>query len=330
MPNPMRPFPSAKTAAFALCLLASAALLPSGCNRTGGATSGSKTTIAVIPKAQVNVFWQSVRLGAEAAGKEAGVEIVWAAPQVETDYAGQATIIEDFVNRKVSAVVLAPTHQKAIVPAAEKVTAAGIPLVVMDSGLDYDKRVSYVATDNTLGGVLAARKLGELLGGKGKVAVVGIAPGSGSGLEREGGFQDTIKKEFPGIEMIGLQYCDSDRAKALAVAEDFLTRAPDLAGMFASNESSAVGVFRAIEGRGRKGQIKVVGFDASPDLLDAMRAGTIDALVVQNPFRIGYDGVKAAVAAIRGQPVEKRIDTGVVVVTRDNMESPEVKKVLGP
>jgi ribose transport system substrate-binding protein len=330
MPNPMRPFPSAKTAAFALCLLASAALLPSGCNRTGGATSGSKTTIAVIPKAQVNVFWQSVRLGAEAAGKEAGVEIVWAAPQVETDYAGQATIIEDFVNRRVSAVVLAPTHQKAIVPAAEKVTAAGIPLVVMDSGLDYDKRASYVATDNTFGGVLAARKLGELLGGKGKVAVVGIAPGSGSGLEREGGFQDTIKKEFPNIEMIGLQYCDSDRAKALAVAEDFLTRAPDLAGMFASNESSAVGVFRAVEGRGKKGQIRIVGFDASPDLLDALRGGTIDALVVQNPFKIGYEGVKTAVAVIRGQPVEKRIDTGVVVVTRDNLESPDVKKVLGP
>src|SRR5262249_41639789 len=174
------------------------------------------------------------------------------------------------------------------------------------------------------------RKLGELLGGKGKVAVVGIAPGSGSGLEREGGFQDTIKKEFPNIEMIGLQYCDSDRAKALAVAEDFLTRAPDLAGMFASNESSAVGVFRAIEGRGKKGQIKIVGFDASPDLLDALRGGTIDALVVQNPFKIGYEGVKTAVAVIRGQPVEKRIDTGVVVVTRDNLESADVKKVLGP
>src|SRR5262249_37820509 len=158
MTPPKRRFDDGRTHALAAGLVLLLAASLAGCHR-GAAGAGGKPTIAVIPKAQVNVFWQSVRAGAEAAGKEAGVEIVWAAPQVETDYAGQATIIEDFVNRKVSAVVLAPTHQKAIVPAAEKVTAAGIPLVVMDSGLDYDKRASYVATDNTFGGVLAARKL---------------------------------------------------------------------------------------------------------------------------------------------------------------------------
>ena len=307
-------------------LVLSLAVLAAGCSRQAGPT---RITIAVVPKGQVHVFWQTVRAGAESAAKEAAVEMVWAAPQVETDYTGQASIVEDFINRRVSALVLAPSHQKALVSVAERAAEAGIPVVVMDSALDSSRPVSYVATDNHEGGVLAAREMGRLLGGKGKVAVVGIAAGSGSGLERESGFQDTIHKEFPGIELLGLQYSDSDRSKALSVAEDFLSRAPDLAGMFGSNESAAVGVFRAVQNRGKKGQVKVVGFDASSDLLEALGDGTIEALVVQNPFRIGHDAVAAAVAAIRKQPVEKRIDTGVVVVTRDNLTSPDVQKVLG-
>ena len=296
--------------------------LAAGCTRP---TGPARTTIAVVPKGQVHVFWQSVRAGAEAAAKEAGVEMVWAAPQVETDYTGQASIVEDFINRRVSGLVLAPSHHKALVSVAERAADAGIPVVVLDS----TRPVSYVATDNHEGGVLAAREMGRLLKGQGKVAVVGIDAGSASGLERESGFQETIQKEFPGIELLGLQYCGSDRSKALSVAEDFLSRAPDLAGMFGSAEPAAVGVFRAVENRGKKGLVKVVGFDASSDLLEALRDGTIEALVVQNPFRIGHDAVAALVATIRKQPVEKRIDTGVVVVTKENLESPEVQRVLG-
>jgi ribose transport system substrate-binding protein len=307
---------------LALSLIA----LAGSCSRSAGP---AKTTVAVVPKGQIHVYWQTVRAGAQAAAKEAGVDMVWAAPQIETDYTGQVSIVEDFINRRVTALVLAPSHQKALVSVVERAVDAGMPVVVMDSALDSTRPVSYVATDNHQGGVLAAREMGRLLGGKGKVAVVGIAPGSGSGLERESGFQETIQKEFPGIELLGLQYSDSDRSKALSVAEDFLSRAPDLAGMFGSNESAAVGVFRAVQNRGKKGQVKVVGFDASSDLLEALRDGTIQALVVQNPFRIGHDAVVAAVAAIRKQPVEKRVDTGVVVVTRDNLESSEVQKVLG-
>jgi ribose transport system substrate-binding protein len=255
--------------------------------------------------------------------------MIWSAPQVETDFTGQASIVEDFINRRVSAIVLAPSHRKSLVSVAERAIGAGIPVVVMDSALDSDQPASYVATDNYQGGVLAAREMGRVTGGRGKVAIVGIAPGSGSGLEREGGFQDTIQKEFPGIELLGIQYSDSDRSKALTVAEDFLSRAPDLRGMFGSNESSAVGVFRAVENRGQKGKVKVVGFDASSDLLSALKDGSIDALVVQNPFRIGHDAVVAAVAAFQKRPVEKRVDTGVVVVTRDNLDSAEARKVLG-
>jgi ribose transport system substrate-binding protein len=302
------------------------AFASASCRRSAGPP---RTTIAVVPKGQVHVFWQTVRAGAEAAAKEAGVEMLWAAPQVETDFTGQASIVEDFINRRVSALVLAPSHRKALVSVTERAVAEGIPVVVMDSGLDSTQPVSYVATDNYQGGVLAAREMGRVTGGQGKVAVVGIAPGSGSGIERETGFQDTIRKEFPKIELLELQYSDSDRAKALTVAEDFMTRAPDLKGLFGSNESAAVGVFRAVENRGKKGQVKVVGFDASSDLLGALREGTVDALVVQNPFRIGHDAVAAAVAAFQKRPVEKRVDTGVVVVTRENLGSAEVLRVLG-
>jgi ribose transport system substrate-binding protein len=306
-----------------LTLLAAAAL--TGCNRS---SAPGRMTIAVVPKGQVHVFWQTVRAGAVAASKQAGVEMLWAAPQMETDFTGQAAIVEDFISRRVAAIVLAPSHRQALVSVAERAIDAGIPVVVMDSGLDSERPVSYVATDNYAGGAMAAREMGRATGGKGKVAVVGIAPGSGSGLERESGFQDTIRKEFPGIELAGLQYSDSDRSKALSVAEDFLSRSPDLAGLFGSNESAAVGVFRAVQNRGRKGQVKVIGFDASSDLLEAVEDGTIDALVVQNPFRIGHDSVVAAVAAARKQPTEKRIDTGVVAVTQENLKTPEIQKAL--
>jgi ribose transport system substrate-binding protein len=309
------------------CALAIAlGLLAASCSNRGAA----KTTIAVIPKGQAHVFWQAVRAGAQRAAGEEHVEMIWTAPATETDLTGQANIIEDFVNRHVDAIVLAPSHRKALVPAATRAVGAGIPLVVIDSGMDFDQQVSYIATDNRQGGVLAARRIGELLKGHGKVAVLGIAAGSGSGLEREGGFQDTIRAEFPGIQIAGYQFTESDRTRGLTVAEDFLTRFPDLDGLFASNESSAVGAARAVSNRNLRGKVRIVGFDSSSDLIQAVRDGTVDTLVVQQPFRMGYEGVRAAVAALKHQPVAKHIDTGTVLVTRDNLDTPDVQRLLSP
>ena len=284
----------------------------------------------MIPKGQAHVFWQTVRAGAERAAAEEHVEMIWMAPAAETDLTGQANIIEDFVNRHVDAIVLAPSHRKALVPAATRAASAGIPLVVIDSGMDFDQRVSFVSTDNRQGGVLAARRMGELLHGRGTVAVLGIAAGSGSGLERESGFQETMRAEFPNIQIAGYQFTESDRTRALTVAEDFLTRFPALDGLFASNESSAVGAARAVTNRGLRGKVHVVGFDSSSDLIQAVRDGSVDALVVQQPFRMGYEGVRAAVAALRHQPVAPRIDTGTVMVSRDNLDSPEVQRLIAP
>src|SRR5262249_24006988 len=160
--------------------------------------------------------------------------------------------------------------------------------------------------------------------------ILGIAAGAGSGLEREGGFQDTIRAEFPGISIVGYQFTESDRTRGLAVAEDFLTRFPDLSGLFGSNESSAVAAARAVTNRGLKGKVRIVGFDTSSDLPQAVRDGTIDALVAQQPFRMGCEGVRAAVSALHHQPVPPRIDTGTLLVTRTNIDSPEVREVVTP
>jgi ribose transport system substrate-binding protein len=290
----------------------------------------AETTIAVIPKGQAHVFWQSVRAGAERCAADERVSMIWTAPSSETDFTGQANIIEDFVNRRVNAIVLAPSHRKALVPATARAVREGIPVVIIDSGLDFDQAVSFVATDNRQGGVLAARRMGELLGGTGSVAILGIAAGAGSGLEREGGFQETIRAEFPGIKVVGYQFTESDRTRGLAVAEDFLTRFPDLAGLFGSNESSAVAAARAVANRGLKGRVHIVGFDTSSDLLQAVRDGTIDALVAQQPYRMGCEGVRSAVSALHHQPVPARIDTGTVLVTRANIDSAEVQQLVAP
>src|SRR5439155_6389378 len=290
----------------------------------------SRTTIAVVPKGQAHVFWQSVRAGAERCAADEKVDMIWTAPAAETDLSGQATIVEDFVNRRVDAIVVAPSHRKALVRVASRAVREGIPVVVIDSGMDFDQSVSYIATDNYHGGVIAARRMGELLNGRGTVAILGIAAGSGSGLEREGGFQDTIWKEFPGITIAGYQFTESDRTRGLAVAEDFLTRFPNLSGFFGSNESSAVAAARAVTNRGLKGKVRIVGFDTSSDLVQAVRDGVVDALVGQQPHRMGCEGVRAAVAALQHRPVERRVDTGVVVVTRANLDSPDVQRLLAP
>jgi len=312
-----------KTAAIAAILVS---ILGASCSRGRAA----RPTIAVIPKGQAHVFWQTVRAGAERCAVDEHVDVIWTAPPGETDLTGQVNIVEDFVNRRVDAIVLAPSHRKALVPAATRAVSAGIPVVVIDSGLDFDRSVSFVATDNYQGGVMAARRMGERLSGRGTVAILGIAAGAGSGLERESGFQDTIRKEFPGIRIVAYQFTESDRTRGLAVAEDFLTRFPDLSGLFGSNESSAVAAARAVVNRGLRGKVVVVGFDTSSDLVQGVRDGTIEALVAQQPFRMGCEGVRAAAAALRHEAVAPRIDTGTMLITRANVDSPDVQRLLSP
>jgi ribose transport system substrate-binding protein len=313
-------------------VIAACVVLITGCGNksddpSGKATGSAKHSIAVIPKGTTHIYWQSVHAGADAAGKEFGYEILWNGPERETDRERQIQIIEDFIVQKVDGVVLAPLDREALVPSVEKLASLNIPCAIIDSGIKTDKYVCYAATDNYQGGVLAARRMGKILDGKGKVVVIKYVPGSGSTTDRENGFIDTIGKEFTGIQIVDTKYGQDTVETALQATEDLLTKQPDLQGLFACNASTAVGAFQALQSQKRP-EVKMVGFDAEKALINGLQAGQIDALVVQNPYKMGYEGVKAVVSKIKGQPVEKKIDTGVEVITKDSLSDPKIKDML--
>lgn len=289
-----------------------------------------RAVYAVIPKSQAHVFWQSVHAGAAAAALEAGVDIEWNAPAVETDFTRQISITDDFINRQVDGILLAPTDRDALVPAIQRARQAGIPLSIFDSGANTEEYVSFVATDNYGGGVLAARRLGEILEKRGNVAVIRVMPGGASTLAREQGFMVTLQKEFPGMKIVASQYGMADPARSLAVTEDILTAHPALDGIFASNESSTIGAVQAVKARGLAGKLKLVGFDSSPSLLDDLRSGTIDSLVLQDPFQIGYQGLKTLTDHRAGRTPPKRFDLPPTLVKRDNMGESKIHRLLNP
>ena len=199
--------------------------------------------------------------------------------------------------------------------------------MIVDSGVETERYVTFAATDNYLGGVLAARRMGQILSGKGNLLVLKYAQGSASTIARENGFIETIQKEFPEMKIVDTKYGLDTVETALQAAEDLLTRNQNVKGFFACNESTAVGALQALASQ-KRSEIKLVGFDSAPALLQALRGGQIDALIVQNPYKMGYEGVKAAVAAVKRQPVSKKMDTGVAVVTRENLDEPKFRELL--
>ncbi len=287
-----------------------------------------KTVIAVIPKGVSHSFWQTVKAGADAAGKDFNVGIDWKGAAQETDITTQINIVEDAINRRVNGIVLAPSHGDALVNMVERAQKEGIPVTIFDSGISTEQYLSYVSTDNRQGGVVAARRMGERLRGKGKVAILGVKKGSVSTDEREEGFAATIKQQFPDIQITQLLYGEASAVISLTKAEDILTAHPDLNGLFASNESSTVGAIRALRQRNLAGKVVLVGFDATPDLVNNVKDGSIDSLVLQNPYKMGYEGVKTLVDKLNGREPKKRIDTGVSLLTKENMDTPEMQQLL--
>ncbi len=309
---------------FCTTLALTIALL-AACNKTGN----KQTTIAVIPKGVSHSFWQTIKAGADAAAKDLNVKIIWKGAASETDYAGQVSIVEDMITQRVDGIVLAPSHGDALVPKVEAAQKAGIPVTIFDSGISTQNYLSYVSTDNRAGGALAAKRMGEKLGGKGKVAILGVKKGSVSTDEREEGFIAALKKDFPNIKIIEpIFYGEASAAKSLAACEDVLTSNSDLTGLFASNESSTVGAVQAIKQRNLVGKVLLVGFDYTSKLGQDLREGAIDSLVLQNPFKMGYEGVKTIVDKLAGKTPERRIDTGVELLTKENMDSPKMQPLL--
>jgi ribose transport system substrate-binding protein len=293
--------------------------------------------IAVIPKGTTHEYWKSINAGAVKAQRElraAGtdVTILWKGPLLEDDREQQIQVVENFVGRGVSAIVLAPLDSRALVAPVEDAVNAGIPVVVIDSALKSSKPASTVATDNRKGGQLGARRLGTLLGGKGRAVMLRYEVGSASTEEREAGFLEVMKAEFPGIELISDdQYGGATRETAFKAAQNLLNRfGSRMDGIFAPNESTASGTLLALREQGLAGKVRFVGFDANEQLVEALRAGDIQGLVVQDPVKMGYLGVMTAVAVLRHEKVPASIDTGVGLVTRENMDEPEISALIHP
>ena len=296
-----------------------------------GAESAKKLTIAVIPKGTTHEFWKSIHAGAVKASQELDVEIIWKGPLKEDDRENQIRVVENFITLRVDGIVLAPLDDRALVPVVREAVGRKIPVVIIDSDLRWQEYVSFVATDNYKGGVLGARRLGELLGGKGDAMMMRYQEGSASTTNREAGFLDTMKKEFPNIRIVSSnQYGGATTASSYERAELLLQRFPKVDGIFCPNESSTFGMLRALQDVGLAGKIRFVGFDSSEKLAQALREGQIQGLVLQNPFHMGYLGVKTMVQHLRGEKVEKRVDTGCMVVTPENMNEPEMKELLLP
>jgi len=302
----------------------------------GGKREAGRTTIAVIPKGTSHVFWQSIHAGAAKAASELNVEIVWRGPLREDDRDSQVSEVEGFVSRGVSGIVLAPLDESALAAPVANAVQRGIPVVIIDSGLKGEGYVSFVATDNRKGGRLAGEQLARLLGAKGKVVLLRYTEGSDSTNNREEGFLEAMK-ENPGIQVLSAnQYGGADVESAYKKSEALLSNYKQadgrlaLDGIFCPNESTSFAMLRVLQDNGWAGKVHFVGFDSSDNLAQGLRDGLVDALVLQDPVRMGYLGVKTMVDHLQGRPVEKRIDTGVHVVTRENMSQPELKELLQP
>ncbi len=323
-----------RIAGIVMIIVAVSAVLM-GCGGSGKDTNvqgSKKLTVAVIPKGTTHEFWKSIHAGAIKAQRELGdVEIIWKGPLKEDDREEQLQIVETFISSRVSAIVLAPLDDRSLVRPVRDARAQGIPTVVIDSDLQGDAQVSFVATDNYQGGALAAERIGELLNGKGRLIVLRYAEGSASTSNREQGFLDTIKAEYPGIVILSdNQYAGATTETGYRAAENLLNRFSEVDAIFTPNESSTFGFLRALQARGLAGKIVFVGFDSSDKLVEALGRKELMGLVLQNPFSMGYLGVKTAVSYLRGTQVNKVVDTGVIIATPDNMNDPEIRQLLSP
>ncbi|MRG91189.1 substrate-binding domain-containing protein [Polyangium spumosum] len=318
-----------RTLRFALTLAFVLLLLSCNKNKEGGAMK-----IAVIPKGTTHEFWKAVHAGAVKASREIGVEIVWKGPLQEDDLKGQIDVVQSFVAQGVRGIVLAPLNEKALEKPVASAVAANIPVVVFDSDLAGSAHKSFVATDNLAAGRLAGEKLGALVGQKGKIAVLRYQEGSASTQKREEGFLEAIRK-IPGIQIVSdNQYGGATTESAFEKAESLLAAqnasGGGVDGVFCPNESTTFGMLLALRKANLAGKIKFVGFDASEKLVGALRDGHVHALVVQDPFKIGYEAVRAMAELVAGKPVPPRIDTGAVVVDKSNLDKPETKAIVAP
>jgi ribose transport system substrate-binding protein len=320
-----------------LLVLALLGTLAGACSKSREAPAtdqAKKLRIAVIPKGTTHEFWKSVHAGAVKASRELDVEIVWKGPLKEDDLKSQIDLVQSFTAQRVSGIALAPLNDKALVASVNQAARAGTPVVIFDSALSAGNFVSFVATDNRAAGRMAGERLAKLVGNPGKVAVLRYQEGSASTREREEGFLEAVKAH-PGIEIVSdNQYGGATTESAFSAAESLLiakdAKNGKLQGVFTPNESTTFGMLLALEKSKVAGKVRFVGFDASDKLVKAVEAQAIDALVLQDPFKMGYLAVKTLVEHLKGKPQLPRTDTGAQVVDQQNLSDPAVRQVVKP
>lgn len=327
---------SLRTAVLAVVIATT--MLGAGCGSSQPAGTPAAMTIGVVPKGSTHEHWKRVKIGAEKAAAEyraAGVpvEILWKGPIREDDREQQIQVVEGFVSQGVKGLVLAPLDSSALRRPVEEAARAGIPTVVFDSALATpNPTVSYVSTDNGKGGRLAGERMGELLGGKGTVLMLRYQEGSAATEERERGFLDALKAKYPGISVLSSdQYAGATRDTAKRASENLLNRFADkLDGIFTPNESSTAGMLLALQDISKAGTITFVGFDYSSSFIEPLKKGELKGFIVQHPVNMGYLSVKTIVDHLQGKAVSKTVDTGVLLVTAENLNDPAIQAVINP
>lgn len=294
--------------------------------------NATKGAIVFVPKSTDASYWLIVRKGVDDRAKELGYKSDYQGTAKASDIAGQVDLVRNLITSKPAGILLAASDSKALVAPAQEAAKAGVPLVTVDSGVDGTDPLTYIATDNVGAAASAATTLAKLVGDKGKVADIALDAGSQTGTEREKGFTDEMTKNHPGITLLPTQYTKGcDPATALNTATDILTANPDIAGIYAAGGPCGLGVAQAVKAKGLQGKVQIITFDPIPEVIPLFEEGTIQAMIAQDPYQMGYCGATAVDAAIHGKTIPvKQVGIAVTVITMDNYKSAAVQKLLNP
>ena len=292
-------------------------------------SAGAEKTAVFIPKATNSTFWLALLKGAQDAGKKLGYKALYQGVADQTDIAGQVNIVNDMVSRKVSGILIAATDAKALAPAVESAIKKGVPVITVDSGVDSDAPYAYIATDNLGAARVAADTLAALINLKGVVGDIGITAGSVTGRQREDGFVSRMKEKYPDIRVIAVQYAACDPAKALNIATDMLTGNPTLNAFYGACDGAGTGAAQLVKQRQLKGKVKTVAFDVSPEEFQLFLDGYVDAMIVQDPYTMGYTGMEDLDKVVKGGHIDKKIiQIPAVVVSKANLKESKVQTLL--
>ncbi|MGR6432549.1 substrate-binding domain-containing protein [Rhizobium sp. PAMB 3174] len=294
----------------------------------GGASAEEKMYIPLISKGFQHQFWQAVKSGADKAAADLGVEVTFEGPDTEAQVDKQIDMLSAALAKHPRAIGFAALDSQAAIPLLKKAQSENIPVIAFDSGVDSDIPVSTCSTDNVAAAALAADKMAEMIGDSGKVALVVHDQTSRTGIDRRDGFVNQMKEKHPNVEIVDIQYGAGDQLQSTEITKSIIAANPDIKGIFGANEGSALGVVNGVKETGNVGKIVVIGYDSGKGQKQAIMDGVMAGAITQNPVGIGYETVKAAVAAVKGEPVEKHIDTGFYWYDKSNMEDPKIAAVL--